>query len=517
LTVITASVRCRRFIGRRRELDFLVQCRRDLAKGHGRIVLVRGDAGIGKSRLIRAFLEATGSARGRVAIGRCRTFASRPYEALLEVLDAFASPGAKLIPAASQDEQRSRIVDALLASASRHASVAILEDLHWADRETVAVLARLGEHVSTKRLLIVATYRGSDVHADHPLFAQIAALLRSPAVSEIALDALSRPETNALIDGALEGAGQVSADARSAVASVAEGNPFFIEELLRSALDRTGRSRSAPAWPATVRAAIRERIAHLEPADRAIIAQAAVIGRRFDLELLAQASGIDPPHVLATLARARALQIVEETDDPSTFSFRHALTREVTFDDQLAAQRRPLHRRIADALEARGVDDRTLDALAYHWSAAGEGAKALLYGERAGDHAQSVHDYEGAVACYERTRALLADQGPDLLRITSKIGGSFFRAGAMDRAAAWYRTAWTNLKVVQAVCKKRSSSGVRRSTRSSSAVTRRSPIWRERRSLRSSPTRAGPRKPKRFWPPSRRHRSRRSLGRRLHS
>jgi predicted ATPase len=227
--VITASVRCRRFIGRRLELEFLVQRRRDLAKGHGGIVLLRGDAGIGKSRLIRAFLEATGSARGRVAIGRCRAFASRPYEALLEVLDAFASPGAKLIPAASQDEQRSRIVDALLASASRHASVAILEDLHWADRETVAVLARLGEHVSTRRLLVVATYRGSDVHAGHPLFAQIAALVRSPAVSEIELDALSRPETNALIEGALEGAGQLSADARSAVASVAEGNPFFIE------------------------------------------------------------------------------------------------------------------------------------------------------------------------------------------------------------------------------------------------------------------------------------------------
>lgn len=446
--MVTASVRCRTFIGRRRELDFLVQRRRDLAKGHGSMVLVRGDAGIGKSRLIRAFLEATGSARGRVAIGRCRAFASRPYEALLEVLDAFASPAATLIPAASQDEQRSRIVDALLASASRHALVAILEDLHWADRETVAVLARLAEHVATRRLLVVATYRGPD--ADHPLFGQIAALVRSPAVSEIDLEPLSRHDTNALIEGALEGAGELEADARSAVASVAEGNPFFIEELLRSALDRAGGSRTAPAWPATVRAAIRERIAHLEPVDRAIIAQAAVIGRRFDVELLAEASGIDPSSVLETLARARASQIVEETDDPSTFSFRHALTREVTFDDQLAAQRRPLHRRIAEALEARGVDDRTLDALAYHWWAAGDGAKALLYGERAGDHAQSVHDYEGAVACYERTRALLADQGPDLLRITTKIAGSFFRAGAMDRAAAWYRTAWASLKVVNA-------------------------------------------------------------------
>ncbi len=146
------------------------------------------------------------------------------------------------------------------------------------------------------------------------------------------------------------------------------------------------------------------------------------------------------------MARARALQIVEETDDPSTFSFRHAITREVTFDDQLAAQRRPLHRRIAAALEARGMDDRTLDTLAYHWWAAGDGAKALIYGERAGDHAQSVHDYEGAVACYERTRALLDPHDPDVSRITAKIAGSFFRAGAMDRAAASYRIAWESLQ-----------------------------------------------------------------------
>ncbi len=87
--MIATSVHCRRFIGRRRELDFLVERRRDLSKGHGGIVLVRGDAGIGKSRLLREFLDATGHARGRVAVGRCRAFANGPYEALLEVLEAF--------------------------------------------------------------------------------------------------------------------------------------------------------------------------------------------------------------------------------------------------------------------------------------------------------------------------------------------------------------------------------------------------------------------------------------------
>ena len=184
---LAPSIHCRRLIGRGRELEFLVHRRRDLGKGHGGIVLVRGDAGIGKSRLVREFLDATGKARGRVAIGRCRPFTSRPYEALDEVLEAFRSGATPLLPAASKDEQRSRIVDALLACAGRHACVAIVEDLHWADRETIAVIALLAEVVASKRLLVVATYRGSDVHNEHPLYGDLAALQRSEAVRELHL------------------------------------------------------------------------------------------------------------------------------------------------------------------------------------------------------------------------------------------------------------------------------------------------------------------------------------------
>ncbi len=443
--MIAASVRCRRFIGRRRESEFLIARRRDLARGHGGIVLVRGDAGIGKSRLLREFLEATGNARGRVAAGRCRPYASRPYEALLDVLEGFGSPAAALIPAASQDEQRRRIVDALLDCSSRHACVAVVEDLHWADRETVGALAQLAERIATRRLLVVATYRGHDVHDDHPLLGAIGALRRERAVAEIELEPLARGETARFIEAALEGAGELPAEVRLAVATVAEGNPFFIEELLCSALDRVGTRRAERPWPETVRAAIGERLAHLDAADRAILAHAAVIGRYFDVDLLADALGTESAALLPALARARALQILEETSDPATFAFRHAITREVTYEEQLAARRRPLHRRIATAIEAHGVNDRTLGALAYHWSAAGDREKALVYGERAGDDAQSVHEYDGAIACYERTLALLDPRGADALRVTTKIASSFFRSGRMDHATAWYRTAWRSL------------------------------------------------------------------------
>jgi DNA-binding CsgD family transcriptional regulator/tetratricopeptide (TPR) repeat protein len=439
--MITRPISCRRLIGRQRERAFLVERRRDLAKGYGGIVLIAGDAGIGKSRLVREFLDATGRARGRVAIGRCRQYAGRPYEPIAELLAGFAPESAYVAPAASQDEQLAAHVEALLAASRKHALVGVVEDLHWGDLGTMLVLASLAERIATSRILIVATYRSHELQPNHPLFVALANLLRSPSVAQIELAPLTSDETSSFITAALENV-EISPDARRDVARVAEGNPFFLEELLRSTLSaRDARDRAANL-PTTIRGAIHERIDRLGADDRAILTQAAVIGRRFDIGILAQSMSVDLSQTLCALQRARALQLIEETDDPVTFRFRHALTREAIYGDLLAAQAQPLHRRIASVLEARGADERTLDALAYHWWATGDREKTLIYGERAGDFARTVHEYAGAVGAYERALALLDPQGRDAARILVKIGATCFRAGLMDRAIDCFRDAW---------------------------------------------------------------------------
>lgn len=440
--VISTPIFCRRFIGRHRELQFLVGLRREAAKAHGGIALVAGDAGVGKSRLIREFLTGTNAARGRVAIAQCRPFGSRPYGPILDLLKAFAPESADIGPAESQHAQHGMLVDGVLQASDKHALIGVVEDFHWADLGTAAVLTLLSEALANRRVLLVVTYRSDELHAEHPLYIPLGTLLRSQAVRRLELAALSGRESAELIDAALDGlAANVSRQTRRDIARVGEGNPFFTEELLKGTVDRDFGGWVGSSLPTTVRAAILQRIEPLDARDRQILTQAAVIGRRFDCDLLAQTLDTTFESLLPTLQRARRCQLVEETDEARIFRFRHALTREAVYDDLLAAQRRPLHEGIAVALEAAGGEG-AVDDLAYHWWASGDRAKALQYGERAGDAALALFEHRGAIAAYERTLALLDAAGRDAARVNEKIGTSYYRAGLMDRAIDHYAPAW---------------------------------------------------------------------------
>src|SRR5450755_1458288 len=440
--VISIPIFCRRFIGRQRELRFLVDQRRELAKAHGSVVFVGGEAGIGKSRLIREFIGGTQAARGRVAIAQCRPFGSRPYGPILELLETFAPESAGIVPADSQHNQHEALVDAFVRASGKHALIGVVEDFHWADLGTAAVLSLLSEAVANRRILLVVTYRSDELHSDHPLFIPLGLLLRNQTMRQLDLAALSTRETAELIDAALDGqAANITRQTRRDIARVGEGNPFFTEELLKGTVDRDFAGRLGGSLPTTVRAAILQRIEPLDARDRPILTQAAVIGRRFEGDLLAQTLDATFDSLLPTLQRARRCQLVEETDAPRAFRFRHALTREAVYDDLLAAQRRPLHERIALALEAAG-DEKAIDDLAYHWWASGDRSKALHYGERAGDIALALYEHAGAIAAYERTLALLDPAGRDAARVNEKIGTSYYRFGLMDRAVEHYALAW---------------------------------------------------------------------------
>ncbi len=403
-----------------------------------------GDAGIGKSRLLREFLDQTGKSRGRVAVGRCRSFAKAPYEPLAELLATLAPGAALLVPARTLDAQLKSLADAFLDLAQKHAIVAIIEDLHWSDSATLAVLGLLAERLATSRMLLVATYRSNELSPEHPNFVDFGALQRSRSVASVVLGPLNAQETRDLIDATLSNApGNVGTDVRGQVAHITEGNPFFTEELLKSVVDRQQSQQSDRSLPTTVHAAILEHMRPLTPSDQAVLTQAAVIGRQFDANLLAHTLETDMDGVLPVLQRARALQIVEETPEPTAFRFRHALTREAIYDRLLTAQRRPLHRRIALTLEAQAAWGAAPDALAYHWWAAGDRAKALEYGERGGDAAQALHGYADSIACYERVLTLLDPNDRDAARVRAKMGTSYFRAGSMDRAIEHFRAAWT--------------------------------------------------------------------------
>lgn len=435
--VITRPVLCRPFVGRLEEMAYLRERKRAAGASHGGVVLIAGEAGVGKSRIISEFCLSLANSRWKIGAGSCPEAACRPYG---PVLDALSRVGAafELGAAGTKHEQFEAIAEHLAAVAARRALILVLEDLHWADTATLDLLAYLGPKLLRMRILVLASLRSDDLHPDHPSLSALAAIARNAQMGRIDLAPLKGVELKRFIDEALTGI-TLSNDVRRSVARAGDGNPFFTEELLKSAVEgvaylRTSVSRGVPE---TVRDTLLARLRPFDEGERQIIAQAAVIGRSFRLELLAATLDTEPALLLATLHRARNFQLIDEMA-PGEFRFRHGLTREAIYAGFLGAQTRPRHRAIAAELEKDPHAPGSLEALAYHWWAGGETAPAAHYNEQAGDAAVRVHAHEDAIAFYER-----ALEGNDLAlatrgSIVEKIANSQIALTLTEQAHATY-------------------------------------------------------------------------------
>ncbi|MBV9718071.1 MAG: AAA family ATPase [Candidatus Eremiobacteraeota bacterium] len=399
--MITRPVVCGPFIGRIEELAYLRERKREAAVSHGGLVFVAGEAGVGKSRLIAEFCSSIRNSRWRLGVGACLEVASRPYGPILDALDRLGSP-ITLGIAQTKREQFDAIVEHFATLAARRAIVIVLEDLQWADAATLDLLAYLGAKLSRLRILAIASFRTDDLHPSHPALSALAKIARNTRAGRIDIAPLQGVELQRFIDEAL-GDIALPDEIRRAVAQNGDGNPFFTEELLKSAVEAltTPRANTSRTVPQTVRDTLLARLLPLDDAERQVIAQAAVIGRSFGLDLLAATLGIEPEPLLRALGRARDFQLIDEVGR-GEFRFRHALTRDVIYGGFLGAQTRLRHHAIAVELEKAPESLRSLEALAFHWWAAGESAPAASYNEQAGDSAASVHAHEDAIAFYER-------------------------------------------------------------------------------------------------------------------
>ena len=400
--MIVRPVLCRPFIGRRQELAYLRERRLEAGLSHGGLVLVAGDAGVGKSRLISEFCGSLAYSRWKIGYGACLEFAARPYGPILEAISRI-DPRFEPVAAATKHEQFDAIVDRLASIATRAALLLVVEDLHWADAASLDLLAYLGPKLQNLRVLIVASVRGDELPAAHPTAGAVAKIARNARAGRIDLAPLRGSELRAFIDEALDGV-SLPDETRRAIALAGDGNPFFTEELLKSAIEQSDTYADAKRRyevPKSVRSTVLERLRPFDETERRVVMQAAVIGRTFGLVLLAATLDAEPAALLPALRRARDLQLVEEVK-PEVFRFRHGLTREAIYGEFLGAELRPRHRTIGLALEGAAPEKRSLEALAYHWWAAKDSAKACRYNELAGDAASGVHAHEDAIAFYER-------------------------------------------------------------------------------------------------------------------
>lgn len=442
--VISAPVFCRRFIGRSDELKVVAGVCRQAREGQGAIVLVGGEAGIGKTRFlgeVRASLE-SGT---RALEVQCFENVQSPLGPFVEILHEL---GAGTIETSGDRlAQFVAIADALRKAGEKQPLFIAIEDVHWADHGTLTCLQYLATKLATAKIVLFITFRTDELHRTHVLTPVIGKLERAKNAQRIDLPSLTESEMSDFVDSALKGHKELDDDTIRDVVTVAEGSPLFIEELLKHALE--SRNGSRQGLPLSVRAAVLDRCSALDDEERAILTQAAVFGRYFETAFLADLTGHTRERVIATLRKARDLQlIVEEPGNDLEFSFRHALVREALHSELLTAEVRPLHVRIAEHLETLPASDERVQQLAYHWWAARMTEKATAANERAGDSAIARLAYEDAARLYERAIEFVHDGSREQAVLYEKLANALWLAGHRDRSRRAYEQALQHYRFV---------------------------------------------------------------------
>jgi DNA-binding NarL/FixJ family response regulator len=478
------------FVGREVELAALAADLDSAAAGRGGVVLVAGEPGIGKTRLAEE-LATQATTRGVLVLwGRCwegegapafwpwvqvvRTYVQDGDPAVLRrVMGAGAADIAQVVPAVRDrlpelpapppvepEAARFRLFDSLAsflwAAAARRPLLLVLDDLHWADAPSLALLRFLGQELEGVGLLVVGIYRHTEVGRDHPLLGTLADLSRGQHHRRLLLGGLDQQQVASFV-GLVAGV-EPSLRLAAAVHQQTDGNPFFVTEVVRllASQGRLGHAEAgspalAVGLPEGVRAVVAQRLGRLSDGCRQILEVAAVLGRDFELRALQPASGLEGDRVLVLLEEAEAARVVVAVPGGlGRWRFAHALVREVLYESLPAARRIRLHARVGEALEALYVGDPRphLAELAHHFVAAapgGEVARAVRVATAAGRRALELLAWEDAADLFEHALAALElTERPDQhqrCQLLLAVGEARMAASNVAAARAAYQQA----------------------------------------------------------------------------
>jgi class 3 adenylate cyclase/tetratricopeptide (TPR) repeat protein len=478
------------FVGRESERADLRRAVEDARLGHGSFVLVSGEAGVGKTRLLQE-VDAEADARGlRVLAGHSTKEGRTPYLPFTEMIEqgmvtprspatlrqalgeaapeiARIAPALRLVvpdipaPLDLPPEQARRYLwlsmrEFIGRAAQERPLLLVFEDLHWADESTLLLLEYLALHVAELPVMMVGTFRDDEVEPTSPLARILSQLVRQRLATRIALRPLTEEDVAALVAG-LAGQRPPAAFVRGLYAQ-SEGNPFFAEEiylhLAESGVlfDDQGQFRGDLRIedldvPSSVRMVVGERLARLSEATQRALVAAAVRGRVFELDLVEQVAGEPGGDVLDAFDEAeRARLILPAKRESSSYTFAHELIRQTLLADTSSVRRRRLHGAIAAALESIHADDLESHAadLAYHLARGGVGGqdgRLVRYLRLAGDRAMDTAAYADAADHYARAVSLLErrpggqeqDRG-DLAELVERLAMALRSQGRWDEA-----------------------------------------------------------------------------------
>ncbi len=445
------------FVGRTEQLDVLKAAFEQVSNGRTTTVLVGGDAGVGKTRLVEEFSSIAREAQALVATGVCVPTDSGglPYAPIVgivrDVLSQLVSPNADTVGPVARglgidmsgevlpvDEfAKTRLFESILTFVTKTAIetpvVFVFEDVHWADSASAELLGYLVRNLTDAKALIVVTYRAEELLRDHPLHGWLTELTRHPRTTPLRLGGLDRDETATLI-GAILGQ-QPNWALADGVWARSQGNPFFAEELIAA--------RDDPSLSPELQGVILSRVEALSKPAQQVLRVIATAGTTVADRLVAALDVLPAEALDLALAEAVDRQIVVVDASVAGYRFRHALLREAVYAAMLPGEARRLHRALATALTAdpslgaSGPGYRVAE-LAGHWWAAGEWSEAFTASLAAADAAEAVWAFPEALAHLEHALSALdrmpGDARTDRVELLAKVSEVAHMAGAGQRA-----------------------------------------------------------------------------------
>lgn len=473
------------FVGRNKEFDLLRRAWDETTKGGVPVMLIAGEPGVGKTRLAAELACQVHAEGATVLVGRCDEDLGVPFQLFVEPLRHFvdhtsneelpASLGrfggelARLVPelaervpglpppvASDPETERYRAFDAVAAwlgeISSRHPLLLVLDDLHWAAKPNLLLLRHVLRSQARGRMLVVGTYRDSDVGHGHPLVEMMADLHRASAMGQVVLGGLSREGVTAYLGEAVEGPlDEDGLAVAEAIHTHTEGNPFFVRELLRHLVETGAFHKQGGRWhavpvdqlgiPQGVREVVRQRLTRLSQTCNRVLRVATVMGLEFEPTVLGVAAELGEDGVLTALEEAATGRLVIESPTRALrYRFTHSLVRDTVYGDLSTARRLMLHRRVAEALKAVYSDrlDDQLPALAHHYANAtapvGASTEAVQFACQAGDRSLVQLAHHDAVKFYQQALEYVQAQEGERderqrLEILIRLGDAQRRAG----------------------------------------------------------------------------------------
>ena len=459
------------FVGRMDELAKLDEVLRLAQSGQGGLLMLVGEPGIGKTRVVEEFAERARGAGAAVLWGRCHEGEwSPPYGPFAEAIEEYsrdadpsalrsdlgagAGPIARLVPGLRErlsdipepvslqpDEERFRLFDVvsqfLIATSAGAHLLIVLEDLHWADNDTIAMLRHVARFASQHRIFILGTYRDVELDRQHPLADALGSLRRETNFQRIVLKGL---DTNEVAEFLATIAEQDAPEALvKTISSETDGNPFFVREVLLSLVETGIIYQGDGQWssdatridelgiPESVRQAIGRRLSRLSGDANRLIAAASAFNGAFQFDLAASVASLEEMHALDAVDEALAAQVLRPAGEPETYHFSHALIRQTLYTEQSPSRQVRLHRRIAEAMELAYGDrapEHAADlAYQYHRSAAIPGAeRGVGYALTAAERAEAAYAHDENATFLRMALELLPEDDDQRPRLLGRVG-----------------------------------------------------------------------------------------------